>query len=83
MSECIFELQGINNGETKQWGITIYIDNKESKRRLTIGRKQGCDFTQEEDQHLSNIHAVISYNNGFYLEDLASTNGTWIRLIPG
>jgi hypothetical protein len=45
MSECIFELQGINNGETKQWGITIYIDNKESKRRLTIGRKQGCDFT--------------------------------------
>ena len=51
-----------------------------SQDELTIGRTGG-DKTFAGDGHMSNEHARISRDDeGFTLEDLGSTNGTYIRL---
>ncbi|KAL4468271.1 hypothetical protein ABPG72_015807 [Tetrahymena utriculariae] len=48
---------------------------------VSIGRKPSNKIKLPDDQHLSNVHAKIYFmNNQFFLEDNASTNGTWIRL---
>lgn len=44
---------------------------------LTIGRKSGNDVVLDNDAYLSGQHAeVTADNNGVYLADLGSTNGT-------
>lgn len=49
--------------------------------KTTIGRKPNNLINFPHDQHLSNIHATISYSdNKFYIEDMGTTNGTWERL---
>jgi pSer/pThr/pTyr-binding forkhead associated (FHA) protein len=51
------------------------------KDKITIGRKPQNEINFPEDHHLSNIHATLFQVNGiWYVEDLGSTNGTWIRL---
>lgn len=51
------------------------------KDKITIGRKPHNEINFPEDHHLSNIHATIFNANGiWYVEDVGSTNGTWIRL---
>lgn len=51
------------------------------KDKITIGRKPQNDISFPEDHHLSNMHATFFHINGvWYVEDLGSTNGTWIRL---
>ena len=54
---------------------------------LTIGRDQQNTFCVQEDSQMSNYHAKISYKmgsnggqRGFYLNDVGSTNRTWLRL---
>ena len=49
--------------------------------RVTIGRKQSNYWAFADDQHLSNAHAAIIFqDNKYYIEDLSTTNGTWRRL---
>jgi pSer/pThr/pTyr-binding forkhead associated (FHA) protein len=51
------------------------------KDKITIGRKPHNEINFPEDHHLSNIHSTFFNVNGtWYIEDLGSTNGTWIRL---
>lgn len=46
---------------------------------LSIGRKDGNSIVMT-DQHVSGNHAkIIVRNNGLYLEDLNSTNGTFLN----
>ncbi|MBE7038432.1 MAG: FHA domain-containing protein [Ruminococcaceae bacterium] len=44
----------------------------------TIGRKRNCDI-RISCPYLSKMHArIFLYNNKFYVEDLGSTNGTFV-----
>lgn len=54
---------------------------------LSIGRDMNNTFYVQEDSQMSNFHAKISYHSGsddkaqgFYLQDVGSTNRTWLRL---
>ncbi|KRX05902.1 Sterile alpha motif/pointed domain [Pseudocohnilembus persalinus] len=49
-----------------------------------IGRKSDQNIiNMEGDQHLSHIHSKISrINEKIVIEDMSSTNGTWVRLSP-
>lgn len=47
----------------------------------SIGRKINNSVMFPEDLHMSNLHCkVYLIQNKFILEDIASTNGTWLRL---
>lgn len=46
---------------------------------FTLGRAAGCQVTLD-DTYASQIHARIFRRDGqYYLEDLGSTNGTWLN----
>ena len=54
---------------------------------LGIGRDQNNAFCVQDDSQMSNYHAKITYHQrqegmqeGFYLQDVGSTNRTWLRL---
>lgn len=50
-----------------------------SERSLTFGQGPDCDV-KIDDPYVSNRHCRILERDGrFYVEDLGSTNGTWIR----
>ena len=63
-----------------------------SSEELSIGRDMQNTFYVQEDSQMSNFHAKISYHRGgvdqngndkpegFYLQDVGSTNRTWLRL---
>jgi len=49
------------------------------KRPITVGRASICDFTLDDD-FISSRHLRISQqDNGYLVEDLGSTNGTWVE----
>ena len=51
------------------------------KDKITIGRKPHNEINFPDDHHLSNMHSTLySVDGDWYVEDLGSTNGTWIRL---
>ncbi len=61
-------------------------DNAASRRftkpEITLGREPGCDFPLD-DQAVSSQHARLSYHHQqWWLEDLASTNGTYLNDEP-
>eukprot|EP01017_Pseudomicrothorax_dubius_P014424 TRINITY_DN1683_c0_g1_i11.p1 TRINITY_DN1683_c0_g1~~TRINITY_DN1683_c0_g1_i11.p1 ORF type:complete len:466 (+),score=48.88 TRINITY_DN1683_c0_g1_i11:221-1618(+) len=48
---------------------------------IRVGRKPDNHLSYPDDLHLSNSHAeIFLHQQTFYLEDRASTNGTWLRL---
>ncbi len=50
-----------------------------TKPEITLGREPGCDFPLD-DKTVSSQHARLSYHHQqWWLEDLASTNGTFIN----
>lgn len=47
---------------------------------VTLGRSAGCAVPLEDDTFTSSVHArVFSRAGEFWLEDLGSTNGTWLN----
>jgi len=49
-------------------------------QELTLGRSNGCHVSVPEDSFVSQTHARISRRDGgFWLEDLGSTNGTYLN----
>ncbi len=47
---------------------------------VTLGRSPGCAVPLEDDSFTSSVHARVFYRGGeFWLEDLGSTNGTWLN----
>lgn len=52
-----------------------------------IGRDPANNYFVSEDTQMSNFHAKITFdptfnqnNGGYFLEDVGSTNRTWLRL---
>lgn len=64
-------------GETKTLSFQI-VD------KVTMGRdKNKSDFALEEDNGLSSVHCMFVYQNrGLYLQDVDSTNGTYVNGVP-
>jgi pSer/pThr/pTyr-binding forkhead associated (FHA) protein len=47
---------------------------------MTIGRREGCDVCLSYDSQVSREHARLTYDGDtFWLEDLGSTNGSYIE----
>lgn len=47
---------------------------------LTVGRAGGCQVALEGDTYVSQLHARVFRREGqFYVEDLGSTNGTYVN----
>jgi hypothetical protein len=47
---------------------------------LTVGRAPGCGVALPDDSFVSQLHARVFRNGGqVWLEDLGSTNGTWLN----
>jgi pSer/pThr/pTyr-binding forkhead associated (FHA) protein len=50
------------------------------KEEMTIGRSLQCDLSIPDDKFISQFHARVSLqNNSCVLEDLGSTNGTYLN----
>jgi pSer/pThr/pTyr-binding forkhead associated (FHA) protein len=50
---------------------------------LTVGRANGCGVSLPEDTFVSTLHARVFRRDGrLYVEDLGSTNGTFINERP-
>ena len=61
-------------GEAK--GLTLELGAEE----LTIGRAAHCSVCLPSDTYLSQMHArLFRQDDQAYLEDLGSTNGTWLN----
>ena len=73
--------------EEEDMGRTVYMEERpaprESTHRLlseegTIGKKRGETDLVLNDQSISRLHArIIKETDGYYLEDMNSTNGTF------
>lgn len=49
---------------------------------VIVGREKGCQYCMK-DETISARHARLSYhNNQWWVEDLGSTNGTYLNLLP-
>lgn len=47
----------------------------------SIGRKSSCTLSFPDDLHMSNLHCKFNLiGDRFIFEDMASTNGSWLRL---
>jgi pSer/pThr/pTyr-binding forkhead associated (FHA) protein len=47
---------------------------------LTVGRAGGCQVALNDDNYVSQLHARVFRRDGqFYVEDLGSTNGTYVN----
>lgn len=71
-----YGLEIINSGEARglKEGSIIPI-----RSDISIGRKEGNSIVMA-DQHVSGKHAqILVRNNGLFLEDLNSTNGTYLN----
>jgi len=52
-------------------------------RELTVGRGAGCAIVLGDDTFVSQLHARLFQQNGEgYIEDLGSTNGTYVNGKP-
>ena len=50
---------------------------------LTVGRASGCQVALPDDSYASQLHARVFRKDGrYWLEDLGSTNGTYLNAKP-
>lgn len=58
--------------------LETYLQIPRNEAKVTVGRKPNNTIHFVDDQHLSNLHASISFRDGrYYIEDMGTTNGTW------
>lgn len=80
-----FQLTGKPGGACQAKLVRIFDGGKTEnyplqKGETTIGRKQ-CTYTFPEDRYLSRLHARLRfYGTQCFLEDLGSSNGTFIAI---
>jgi pSer/pThr/pTyr-binding forkhead associated (FHA) protein len=56
-------------------GMSFGLDEE-----LTVGRSPGCGVSLPEDTFVSSVHArVFKRGDEYYVEDLGSTNGTFVN----
>jgi len=75
----------INNSSIE---FTIYESPEETPDRVftlssgsSIGRKANNAVCFSDDLHMSNLHCKVNLiGHQFFFEDMASTNGSWLRL---
>lgn len=68
--------------------FTIYESPEDMNEKIfklysgdSIGRKQNNNVCFSDDLHMSNLHCKINLiGDKFIFEDIASTNGSWLRL---
>ena len=68
--------------------FTIYESPEDMNEKIfklhsgdSIGRKQNNNLCFSDDLHMSNLHCKINLiGDKFNFEDIASTNGSWLRL---
>lgn len=73
--ECRIELEIYESPEESSVKTFTLLNNS------SIGRKNNNSLCFSEDLHMSNLHCKINMiGNNFYFEDMASTNGSWLRL---
>jgi len=59
-------------------GIELFIS-----KTASIGRDKGCDISIPVDRFVSKKHAMLRlWSEGYILEDLGSTNGTFVDEEP-
>jgi len=59
-------------------GLEVALD----RERIVIGRGRKADLILAEAT-ISRAHAALGFDkNGFFIEDLGSTNGTWVNGAP-
>ncbi len=77
---------GASRGNNRGGGRLRVIEPADHKGRtyelaeeLTVGRAGGCQITLD-DTYVSQLHARVFRRDGqFYVEDLGSTNGTYLN----
>lgn len=78
---------GRSNSRRSRKVLRLTVVDPESQRgqsfeladELTVGRAPGCGV-RVEDSYTSNLHArLFRRDGGLWLEDLGSTNGTWVN----
>ena len=86
MGSYLFVVSQVSSSElvllystTELDGKNLVLNSNISAKGFNIGRKLTLELPLN-DQHMSSIHARISYlGDRFVIEDMYSTNGTWIR----
>ena len=75
LKESYIQLSVIESPDDIEDRDFVLYDNE------SIGRKSLSTISFSEDLHMSNLHVKINLiQDQFFLEDIASTNGTWLRL---
>lgn len=77
MGEIVLSLMsGPRDGD--MLNFETHLDTKRPMT-ITIGRREGCDVCLSYDSQVSREHAmIICEQDKFWLEDLNSTNGTFL-----
>ena len=83
-----YSIQNAIDEENSKIILEIYESPEDSNDRTfiltnesSIGRKNNNTLCFSEDLHMSNLHCKINLiGDRFMFEDMASTNGSWLRL---
>jgi hypothetical protein len=86
--KIFFDLNNCVNEEESYVELVVYDSPEEIESKIfmlknqsSIGRKNNNTLCFNEDLHMSNLHCKINLiGNNFIFEDMASTNGSWMRL---
>ena len=79
---CLVSSAGSAKGILMNQGMGAYPDYELSERKCQIGNNPTADLYIQKDT-VSNTHAYIEYIEGqYYIEDLNSTNGTYVNETP-
>jgi predicted component of type VI protein secretion system len=75
-------MSGVEDGTLLSFQSNTEGDNENGHWTLTVGRRDENDLTLRNDTFVSRTHARLHWkDNHWWLEDVNSTNGTFIELI--